>query len=327
MRNKCYAAVIGISMVVISYLHYSTVPEIHALHGIYAELYYVPILLAVLVFGLKGALYTYLLITFQYLPHVLTSWTGALLTEKLLHLVFTGVFASLGGFLLDRERKNREQLERDRCLAGIGRAATTIVHDLKNPLITILGFATRIEEGKGNASVAIKPIIESARTMQEIVRTVLDFAKPIRLEVKEEDVRGCVTRACDTCRTKAEGAGVRLSADLPSSPLRMALDSGQFERALVNLISNAIEASRTGQKVIVAIQPHRDHATIRIRDTGSGMDREALENLFAPFYTRKADGTGLGMPIAKKIIEAHRSVIHVDSQPGKGTDIIIKMPL
>lgn len=98
------------------------------------------------------------------------------------------MFAFLTGFLADRDKRHQKQSERDRLLASIGKVSTTIVHDLKNPLITILGFAKHIREGKGNPDVAIQAIIESARNMERIVNDVLDFTKPTRFELKEEDI-------------------------------------------------------------------------------------------------------------------------------------------
>ena len=129
-------------------------------------------------------------------------------TNRLLLILLSGFFAfvvaCLAGFLVDRERRHREQSEKNRYLAGIGRVATTIVHDLKNPLLTILGFTKRIRDGKGNMDNALQAITDSARNMQRIVNDVLDFAKPIRLTFKEEDVRGIINRACVFCKTTAE---------------------------------------------------------------------------------------------------------------------------
>ncbi len=326
-RKKYYIIIIVVSTLLIVYVHYSTTSKNHTLHNIQTELHYIPLLLGALVFGLKGAILTFIFITALYLPYFFATWTDPFLsvTNRLLHILLSGFFAFLAGFLVDRERKHREQSERDRYLASIGQVATTIVHDLKNPLITILGFARRIQEQKGNVDKAAQVIMDSAHNMQRIVYDVLDFAKPIRMALKEEDIRSIINRACDSCRTKAEAREVIFSIDLPADPVNIVIDRFYMERAIVNLVSNAIDASK-GEKVTVQVVFKKDYLVIRIKDNGSGMDKKTLENIFVPFYTTRSVGTGIGMPIAKKIIEGHEGKIRIDSQVGVGTEIIVELP-
>ena len=233
--------------------------------------------------------------------------------------------AFIAGYLVDREKTQRTQLEKNRHLAEIGRIAAVIVHDLKNPLIVIFGFAERIRIGKGKTDTAVEVIIDSAEKMQKIVNGVLDFAGPIQLERKEEDIRNIVRRGVDSCRMKAEQRGVVVSTDLPPAPVNMSVDSFHLERALVNLIANAIEASARDQSVVLNITSKKRLITIRIKDQGSGMDRATLENVFTPFYTKKRGGSGLGMPIAKKVIEGHEGKIEISSKPGQGTEVTIEL--
>jgi len=84
--------------------------------------------------------------------------------------------------------------------------------------------------------------MESAQKMQKIVNDVLDFAKPIHLDLKEKDIKGVINKACDSCRIKAEDAGVGLSIDVPAEPANISIDSFHLERMIVNLVNNAIEA-------------------------------------------------------------------------------------
>ena len=312
----------------ITFLHYSTIPRIYSLHAVYKEFYYIPIFLAALVWGLRGAVFIYLMVLIFDVPFIVFGWSGKFLPEvvRLLHLILQGVFALLAGFISEREKKARERAERARYLANIGMVSTTIVHDLKNPLITILGFARRLREGKEDIDTALKEIADSARDMQKIINDVLDFSKPAHLELKEEDIRQVITRACDFCRVKAETQAVELLTELPKTPIYAVMDAFHMERALVNIISNSIEASKAGQRITVGPAASRHHLVIRIKDEGLGMDPETLKNIFVPFYTRKKSGTGLGMPIAQKIIEGHRGRIEITSNPGTGTDIKIELP-
>jgi two-component system sporulation sensor kinase B len=100
-----------------------------------------------------------------------------------------------------------------------------------------------------------------------------------------------------------------------------------MERALVNLINNAIDASLIGYIVSIAPTLEKESIIIRIKDYGSGMDKETVENIFIPFYTKKSAGTGLGMAIAKKIIDGHQGHIDVKSREQTGTEVIIRLPL
>jgi signal transduction histidine kinase len=119
---------------------------------------------------------------------------------------------------------------------------------------------------------------------------------------------------------------VKLLLDLPSPPVRVTVDNFRLQRALVNIMSNAIEACGEGKDVSVSAVAGESHATIQIEDRGSGMDEETLANIFTPFYTRKSSGTGLGMAIAKKVVDAHGGDIRPDGRPGGGTRVTIAIP-
>jgi signal transduction histidine kinase len=327
-RKTLYIISIAASASLITYLHYSTVEGIHALHDIYRELYYIPLLVGALAFGLRGAILTYLFVAFLYLPYMAETWTGAIFfeTERVLFLLFSGIFSFLAGYLIDRDSKRKKEMEKERYLAGLGQVSSAIVHDLKNPLLTIKGFARRIQGEKGNVSTAIQAIIDSAEVMQNIVYDVLDFARPIHLELKEENAAYVIRKACELCTGKADEREVTILVNIPDVPMNMNFDRIHMQRALANLISNAIEASERGQNVSVSADTKEDSLSITIGDDGAGMDQETRENLFLPFFTKKSTGTGLGMPIAKKIIEGHGGKIDIMSHLGKGTRVILRLP-
>jgi len=326
-KRKYYIAAIVSSTLLVTYLHHSVFRE-QSPYIILEELYYIPLLLGVLGFGLKGAFLTYLFVSAFYLPYFLGSWTITFLDllDRLLHLLFSGLFVFLAGFLIDRERKNQRQSEIDRYLTGLGHAAASLVHDIKNPLITILGFAKRIKEGKTNIDTAIQMIISSAESMQKIVNGSLDFAKPLELELREEDIVKIVHQACNSCNPKAEEKGVTLVMDTPEHAILVPVNRLYMERAMTNLIDNAIEASSNSQRIIITTRSEKDRVVIKLRDYGSGMNQETLENIFVPFYSRKNGGTGLGMAIVKKIIDGHNGKIQVRSRLGRGTEVMIELP-
>ena len=290
------------------------------------ELYYLPLILGVLRFDVKGALATYLFVSAAY---VVGAWATALPKPAgcMLHLVFSGLVVLQTAILVNRLKKRHRQTEQERYFSGIGQVATVIVHDLKNPLISIMGFARRIQEGKGDTSLAALTITKSAQDMQRIVNDVLEFARPVRLDPKHEDLRQSIQRACETCWTKAEERGIKLIVKLPPEPVLSDIDRYQLERALVNLIDNSVDASCHGGEVIVAAIRGKNKISITIKDHGEGMEQETLDNLFTLTYTTKSEGTGFGVPISKKIIEAHGGTIRVSSKKHSGTEVFIGLPL
>lgn len=328
-RKKHFLVLIAASIALISYFHYSTNPGIRDLHNVFSELYYLPLLMAALIFGLRGAVITYVLVAIVYFPHVLMQWTNKTpyIMNQLLHGLFSGAFTLLAGYLVDREKKNREQSERDRYLAGLGQASAAIAHDLRNPLISISGFARRLHQGKGDVTAASEVILKSAGDMEVIVNDVLDFSKPLRMDFTGTGIPDVMETVREYCVMKAEEKGVNLSVHLPDQDVTLSIDRPHMTRALVNLVNNAIEASGEADVVDIKAKVEKDNLVIRIRDNGAGMDKETLKNIFIPFYTKKSSGTGLGMAIAKKVVEGHNGEIDIKSWEGMGTEVILKLPL
>jgi two-component system, NtrC family, sensor histidine kinase HydH len=327
IRRNLNILTIGILTGLISYLHFVTMRHLSP-RVVFEELYYLPLLFGVIRFGLKGSILTWLFISATYVPFFFGNWVTSFpeLVDRYLHLLFTMIFASAAYILAERERKKHKRAQRERYLAGIGQVATVIVHDLKTPLITILGFARRIREGKGDFALGAQTIEKSAQNMQKIIESVLDFAKPLQLERRDIDIRDVIFRAGESCRTKAESKGVTVSMHLPSAQIVTSVDSFHIERALVNLIDNAVDASQSGAMVDISVATNRNTLKITIKDQGAGMDSETLTSLFMPFYTTKKEGTGLGMSISKKVFEAHSATLDIRSKKGVGTEATIRLP-
>lgn len=326
-KKKSHILTIVVLTVLITYLHFGTLQQ-YSPRVVIEELYYLPLLLGVLRFGLTGSIMTWLFVSAAFLPFFFGTWTTTFpeFMGRFLHLVFTGVFVSVACFLAERERKHRKQAEQDRYLSGIGQVATVIVHDLKNPLVSIMGFSRRIREGKGDVTEGAQIIENSAQNMQRIITSVLDFSKPLQLNLTDSDLRETIHSACDSCRSKADAKCVTLTMLLPSGPLITSIDCFQIKRALINLIDNAIDASQHGSRVTVTSFNDRNKIVITIKDQGAGMTPETQANLFIPFYTTKNEGTGLGMPISKKIIEAHSGTLTLKSSQGVGTIAELQLP-
>ena len=162
--------------------------------------------------------------------------------------------------------------------------------------------------------------------MEKIVHDVLDFSKPHNMDFREAGINDVMGNVLVYCKMKADAKGVVLSVNLPEESGTVFIDRSHLTRALINLVNNAIEASDKTGVVDIRAEIERGSMMIMIRDHGAGMDQETLENIFIPFYTKKSSGTGLGMAIAQKIIEGHKGDIHVKSEEGSGTEVIIRVP-
>lgn len=327
MSKRTYLIItIGLFLVILTLVHILIFQKMPG-RVILEELFYIPILLSALRFGLTGSLMTWSFASILYLPFLGSHWTVTILDmiDRILHITLSFVFAFLAGYLSDRSKRLREQAELDSSLKKIGQAASAIVHDLRNPLITILGFSRRIHEGKGDATQAAQMISKSAKNMEKIVNNVLDFSRPHCLQLKDEDLRSIVQQASELCKAKAEDKGVTLFVEIPEMPVYSSVESISMQRALVNLINNSIEASEKGQTVNISIVPWKKYFRIIIKDNGPGIDKETLKNIFIPFHTNKVGGTGLGVPIAKKIIDGHKGKIAIQSVQGKGTTVTIDL--
>lgn len=326
-KKKFYLALILFLIPVITYLHYLTDYRGEA-HMVIAQIHYVPIIIGALAFGFKGAALTSASIILLNIPSLAANWNMSwmFLTGRGINVIFPTIFGLLIGFLMDLERKQAGELEKSRYLACLGQAGAALVHDLKNPVITIRGFARRLENGKGDFQDSARIINEAAQGIERIIESVLTFTKPITLQIQEEDLYCFVTDICKAVKARAESLEVEIIADLPKDPIKVPIDRSFLQRALINLVTNAIEASKPSQAVILSTTRVRNKAVFRIIDRGEGMDRETLKNLFTPFYSKKAKGTGLGTTIAKKIIEEHGGRIEITSQRGAGTTITVSIP-
>jgi signal transduction histidine kinase len=326
-KKNYYVLIIVMTTLLTTFLQFAVMKKISP-NVVFEELYYLPLLIGVLRFSLQGAFITWLFVSVAYLPFFFAPWTTSFAgyVDRTLHLALSGVVALVVGFLVERARRNRMQVEQEQYLAGIGRVATVIVHDLKNPLISIVGFARRISEGKGDCGQAAQTITESAQTMQRIVNDVLDFAKPMQLDLKDCNLGETINRAVEFCRTKAIARDVTLMVNFPAALITGTMDSFYIERALVNLIDNSVDASPQSIQVTISAAMISNELVITIMDCGPGINRETLEHIFEPFYTTKSAGTGLGMPIAKKIIEEHGGSLAITTRKGVGTEATVRLP-
>lgn len=246
---------------------------------------------------------------------------------------------SLGRLFLLRDlrevKRLREDLRRSERLSTLGNMAARVAHEIRNPLGSIKGFATFLGSCCADLKNSDPAVGEAARTMigevdrlNRVVSELLDFARPPSLAVAPADLGELMRRCIRLASMDAETRGITLDLEEPAEPLSVAVDAERITQALLNLLLNAVQATSPGGRVgIRAPEPEEGFALLCISDTGKGMDPELLTRAFNPYFTTRATGTGLGLSIVSRIIEDHHGEIRLESKPGLGTTVTIRLPL
>ncbi|MFW5965940.1 MAG: protoglobin domain-containing protein [Persicimonas sp.] len=211
--------------------------------------------------------------------------------------------------------------------------ATGLAHEIRNPLNTMGLQMTllerRLAEFDGEAEEKLDPIIEALRSELERIRTltseIMDFAKPIEINPAWHDADELLEQIERSHGPTLETSRIALETRLEGGA-RIWCDKDRLHQVLVNLLTNAVEAIEEEGAIEVAIENAEYGTTIEVGDDGEGMAPALKYQIFDLFFTTRAGGTGVGLPIVKKIVEAHHGSIDVTSKPGKGSKFSIFLP-
>lgn len=221
------------------------------------------------------------------------------------------------------------ELMRSERLALVGSMANSIIHDLKNPITIIRGCSDFMARKCADETVVeFTSIIDKAvDNMMDMTQEMLDFARgKSSLQLTREPVH-VVTTELDAQMTRLIPDEVLLMRD-NDAVAEVMVDVGRFARMLLNLIKNALEAMPKGGILRVAVRKQGDKVIFRVTDTGCGIDPELQAKIFEPFVSfGKSKGTGLGMAIAKSVVDAHGGTISVHSEVGVGTSVQVALPV
>jgi PAS domain S-box-containing protein len=240
-------------------------------------------------------------------------------------------------------KQMEEEMMRMRTLATLGEMAAVVVHEVKNPLGGIKGFAELLErdleEGDPKRR-SVKKILEGVEMLDRIVKSLLDYTKPVRLQPHKMEMTKFLDETINFIQMNGthERTDVRIVKRYQSDDLCCNLDDEQFRQILLNLLHNAMQAMPKGGQLTVDLGQESgdldpagkgmpEKMVLRISDTGVGMSPNVLKKLFTPFFTTKEGGTGLGLSTVKKIVEAHQGDIKVESKEGEGTTVCLRLPL
>jgi len=231
--------------------------------------------------------------------------------------------------------KLREQVMLKESLATLGQMSAGIAHEFRNSLGTILGFAKLLQKKlppDDPSSAHVQAIIAECGGLEAVLRDFLAFAKPDQLHLTEVDLPGLVEDCLASHRQALEVSGIRVSLKTPPHDLFIQADPTVLKQAFVNLIRNACEAMPEGGELRVEVKGLREEEShgrwvqVTVADTGPGIPEEDRERIFAPFFTTKEGGTGLGLALVQKAVVAHGGRVEVEGQVGKGSAFTVILP-
>jgi signal transduction histidine kinase len=223
---------------------------------------------------------------------------------------------------------------RSGALTALGRMATQVAHELRNPLAGILLYARHLEHrlgrgGDADGAETARKISTAVERLSAVVSEITAFGRPPALH----RARAALPPLLDECLTFARARQPTGNVEIvrqydPACP-EVLVDTGEMRKAFLNLILNALEALERGGRLAIrtAFAPAAGAVTVRVEDTGVGMSEETLARAFDMFFTTKPEGTGLGMAIARSVIERHGGELRLESALGRGTAVSVRLPV
>ncbi len=228
-------------------------------------------------------------------------------------------------------RQIKGQLQTAERLTAINRVTSGVAHEVKNPLNAMLMHVelARIKLGKGDYDVSQQMEIISSEILRldRVVKTFLDFTRPVEMKSTEVAVDAFVSELVELARPQAQAVGVTVSAELGAAGAVMVVDTDLLKQAALNIVVNAIEAMPQGGELRFESSLGVDEAEIRISDSGEGIPADKREKIFQLYFTTKKKGSGIGLAMTFRIMQLHNGKIDFFSEPGKGTTFILRFPL
>ncbi len=226
-------------------------------------------------------------------------------------------------------RDNQNYLLKHERWVDMGKVATTVAHEIKTPLIAIGGHARRALKSIKNQKLDphdLEIIVSEVERLESLTSQILDYSKETRLSLSRRDLNRIIEETLETLQERLIFSNIQLKTKFSPDIGEIKLDPQRIKQVLFNLIENAIEAMPQGGNLTVTTKKKKNSVSLEMEDTGKGIAEEDMKTLFLPFCTSKPKGSGLGLPVSKKIIVDHKGTIEVQSQVNVGTRFIIILP-
>jgi hypothetical protein len=227
------------------------------------------------------------------------------------------------------ERLHRTQMSRAEHFSTLGELATGLAHEIRNPLAGIAGVVEIIARDLPSTSPAcavVKDVRHEISQINRIITDLLDTARPRSPQVRPADLNTTVEHSVMLARQQALSKPITIDFHKNSSLPDIPHDGDQIHQVLLNLLLNAIQAIEGPGMIKVELDEVGPRVAVRVTDSGRGIAAENLPDIFKPFFTTKGNGTGLGLSLARRIVEEHHGTIEVASTVGKGTRMSVYLP-
>jgi signal transduction histidine kinase len=231
---------------------------------------------------------------------------------------------------IDQLTETQQRLIRSEKLAAIGSMSSYVAHEIRNPLVTIGGFAktlSRFTFTDTKIKVNIDIIIEEVKHLEKILNNITDFAKPSKPEKIDVQICEIMENTCLLMENYFQEKHITLQKKYETGVPEAPVDPTQIKQVFLNILMNAVESMPDGGKLDVKIKSIDGSVKIYIVDAGKGMKQDVLQNIYDPFFTTKPSGTGVGLSVSLKIIEDHGGTIDAISEQGKGTTMLLTLPI
>jgi signal transduction histidine kinase len=218
-------------------------------------------------------------------------------------------------------------------LAVLGEIAASLAHEIRNPLVTIGGFARRLEKKLGTRDSGGKYaaiIASEVQKLEEFLEEVLLFGRDRQPRLKPVQLNEVIHAVTRLLSAKFTEESIDIVEDLSPSLPPVPADANQLHQILINLLSNAMEAMPGGGRIFIRTaldEGPPPEVTFTVTDSGGGVEPEVLGNIFNPFFTTKSGGHGLGLALTQRIVTAHSGRLSVRNHPGRGLTLGVALPL
>lgn len=231
---------------------------------------------------------------------------------------------------ITERKKIEERIEQVDRLSSLGELAAGLAHEIRNPLTgiktSVQVLKNRLDEEQLNSSI-YNNIISEIERMNELVKDILNFAKPGEPKFKNVDIVSIMEETIYLMEDYFNKKEVKVNKEFPEKDLMVRIDPNQGKQIFINLFMNAIKAvEKEGELTLKIKKMENSYVQIYIIDNGKGIKKEYLKRIFEPFYSKSNSGTGLGLSVVKRLVMENKGEIKINSEAGKGTEVIIVLP-
>ena len=223
------------------------------------------------------------------------------------------------------------ELELSRRMSAIGRLTSGVAHEVKNPINAIVVhlelLKTKLDTSNASAMRHLDVIEMEIRRLDRVVQTLVDFSRPVELQLREQDLRDVIGDVLALATEELSTRSVTLVSVLPSKSVVANVDADLLKQAALNVIQNGAQAMPDGGRLEVVLEADRKFATLRILDEGTGIPEEIREKIFDLYFTTKSEGSGIGLAMTYRILQLHHGSVEVQSRVERGTEFRLRIPL